>query len=83
MEDMRLIKNGASKMVGDCSSSVPSSIIKEVIMTTLLFLTIIKVLANFLILSDEKRGELMKFGCHRLIQQSDVKVTFVRCKTRF
>ena len=62
-------------MVGDCSSSVPSLIINELIMTTLLLLKNIKVLANFLILSDK----LMKFGCCRLIQQSEVKVTFLRC----
>ena len=56
-------------MVGDCSSSVSSLIINEVIMITLLLLKIIKVFANFLILSDGKRGELIKFGCCRLIQQ--------------
>ena len=43
-------------MVGDCSSSVRSLIINELIMTTLLLLKNIKVLANFLILSDEKSG---------------------------
>ena len=43
-------------MGGDCSSSVPSLIINELIMTTQLLLKNIKVLANFLILSDEKSG---------------------------
>ena len=62
MGDMWLVKNGGSKMVGDCSSSVPSLIINELIMTTLLLLKNIKVLANFLILSDEKSGNWWNLG---------------------
>ena len=66
-------------MVADCSSSVPSLIINERYPDNTAIVKEHLSVSQLLDFIRRKKWKLMKFGCCRLIQQSEVKVTFVRC----